>query len=75
MLSNKRCCRVSFLYGYLICFNMMHLDVNECGMLNGGCQHQCKNTNGSYFCHCNDGFFLDGNGRTCAGKFKKELIV
>ena len=54
---------------------IMYLDVNECGMLNGGCQHQCKNTNGSYFCHCNDGFFLDGNGRTCTGKFKKELVV
>ena len=53
----------------------MHLHVNECGMLNWGCQHWCKNTNGSYFCHCNDGFFLDGNGRTCAGKFKKELVV
>ena len=44
-------------------------------MLNGGCQHQCKNTNGSYLCQCNDGFFLDGNARTCIGKLKKESIM
>ena len=52
----------------------MHLDVNECGMLNGGCQHQCKNTNGSYLCQCNSGFFLNGNGRTCSGKLKKNNL-
>ena len=46
----------------------MHLDVNECEVLNGGCQHQCKNTNGSYVSQCNKGFFLDGNGKTCSGK-------
>ena len=41
----------------------MTLDVNECAMSNGGCQHQCKN---------NEGFFLDGNARTCSGKFYFE---
>ena len=45
----------------------MHLDVNECETLNGGCDHQCKNTNGSYICECNAGFLLDGNGKTCSG--------
>ena len=46
----------------------MHLDVNECEVLNGGCDHRCKNTNGSYVCQCNKGFFLDGNGKSCSGK-------
>ena len=41
----------------------MNLDVNECKMSNGGCQHQCKNTNESYVCQCNVGFFLDSNGK------------
>ena len=45
-----------------------YLDENECETSNGGCQHQCENINGSYFCHCNDGFFLDGNGKSCSGK-------
>ena len=47
----------------------MILDINECAMSNGGCQHQCRNTNGSYMCQCNEGFFLDGNVKTCLGKF------
>ena len=45
------------------------LDVDECQILKGGCQHKCENTNGSYLCLCNEGFFLDGNGRTCSGKY------
>ena len=47
----------------------MNLDVNECEISNGGCQHQCRNTNGSYLCQCKGGFFLDSNGKTCIGKF------
>ena len=47
----------------------MNLDVNECEISNGGCQHQCRNTNGSYLCQSNGGFFLDINGKTCTGKF------
>ena len=53
----------------------MYLDVNECEILNGGCQHQCKNTNGSYLCQCNEGFFLNSNGRTCTGKFEKDSVI
>ena len=48
----------------------IYLDINECDKLNGGCQHQCKNTDGSYICQCNEGFFLDGNGKTCSGKYE-----
>ena len=47
----------------------MYLDINECDVLNGGCQHHYKNTNGSYVCQCSKGFFLDGNGKTCSGNF------
>ena len=67
---------VGFLDCYLIRFvNTVYLDINECEMLNGGCQHQCKNTNGSYLCQCNDGFLLNGNGRTCSGKYGKESFA
>ncbi|XP_072170845.1 uncharacterized protein [Diadema setosum] len=34
-------------------------DVNECAIRNGGCQHSCINTEGSYFCTCNTGYTLD----------------
>ena len=49
------------------------LDINECEISNGGCEHQCENTNGSYICECNKGFSLDGNGKTCTGKFENKM--
>lgn len=47
----------------------MCLDVNECEVLNGGCEHHCKNADGHYSCQCKKGFILDGNGKTCSGKY------
>ena len=57
------------IYAIVINANNSNLDVNECATSNGGCEHQCKNTNGSYICQCKKGFFLDGNAKTCSGKF------
>lgn len=34
-------------------------DINECAVNNGGCQHECKNTLGSFMCRCSDGYFED----------------
>ena len=48
----------------------LDLDVNECAILNGGCDHQCSNTAGSFKCKCRKGFSLDGNGKSCKGKFE-----
>ena len=48
----------------------LDLDVNECETLNGGCDHQCNNTVGSFHCKCRKGFFLHRNGTTCIGKFR-----
>ena len=36
-----------------------HSDINECAVNNGGCQHECKNTLGSFMCRCSDGYFED----------------
>ena len=59
----------SFQDTQFIINHKMYLDINECDVLNGGCQYHCKNTNGSYVCQCSKGFFLDGNGKTCSGNF------
>ena len=67
------------IYAIVINTNNLNVDINECVTSNGGCEHQCKNTNGSYICQCKNGFFLDGNAKTCSGKFcfkyKKYLII
>ena len=44
-------------------------DINECLVLNGGCHQICTNTEGSFSCSCDDGFFLSTeNNRTCEGE-------
>ena len=42
-------------------------DVNECLANNGGCHHNCHNSDGSYSCSCNSGYWLDSDGHTCEG--------
>lgn len=38
-------------------------DINECSADNGGCQDQCCNTIGSYYCKCQAGQKLEDDGR------------
>jgi tolkin protein len=40
-------------------------DRDECAIDNGGCQHVCKNTIGSYQCSCHSGYTLHDNGHDC----------
>ncbi|CAG9818509.1 unnamed protein product [Phaedon cochleariae] len=40
-------------------------DMDECAAGNGGCQHECLNTLGSYTCNCYNGYTLHANGRDC----------
>merc|ERR1719414_2524929 len=40
-------------------------DRDECAVENGGCQHICKNTIGSFECHCHYGFTLHKNKMDC----------
>ncbi|XP_007478769.2 tolloid-like protein 2 [Monodelphis domestica] len=40
-------------------------DKDECSKDNGGCQHDCINTFGSYICQCKNGFVLHENGHDC----------
>ncbi|XP_008536249.2 tolloid-like protein 1 isoform X1 [Equus przewalskii] len=38
---------------------------DECSKDNGGCQHECVNTMGSYVCQCRNGFVLHENKHDC----------
>ena len=50
------------------------IDTNECD--NSPCDHNCINTDGSYYCTCySDGYQLDTDGLTCRGKKVKHLLI
>ena len=44
---------------------LYYIEVNECNQGNGGCEHTCNNTDGSFSCSCNTGYQL--SGKHCSG--------
>ena len=46
---------------------MHFIDTQECNNNNGGCDQNCYNTFGSYYCTCNNGYNLTSNGHSCIG--------
>jgi len=52
----------------------MFADIVECDFSNGGCNQKCMNTDGSFYCICqDDGFTLLSNQRTCVGKILRLI--
>ncbi|CAG2068029.1 unnamed protein product, partial [Timema podura] len=52
------------------------IDMDECATNNGGCQHECRNTIGSYACSCHNGFTLHDNKHDCKeGGCKYEITA
>lgn len=49
-------------------------DIDECQSNNGGCDHFCKNTVGSFDCSCRKGFKLLTDERSCQGMCTGEAI-
>lgn len=50
-------------------------DTNECTVNNGNCSQLCTNTNGSYICSCELGYFLDVNNHSCNGRFISNYTI
>lgn len=50
-------------------------DKDECSKENGGCQHECVNTFGSYSCQCRSGFVLHENKHDCKEGEKNTFLV
>ena len=46
------------MYNFIEMFSCTYVDADECEEGISGCQHFCKNTNGSYNCSCQSGFRL-----------------
>jgi hypothetical protein len=49
-------------------------DVNECSVDNGGCQHACDNSMGSFQCICPPGYRLAKDKRSCEGELSTNLV-
>ena len=45
----------------------MHSDIDECEQGSDGCDHNCTNTVGRYYCTCMDGYELESDNYTCTG--------
>ena len=48
-----------------MCNTCVVIDINECAKYDGGCQHNCTNTNGSYSCSCRAGYKLNEDQHNC----------
>ena len=55
-----------YLLVMVLC-SIFHSDIDECIHGLDGCNHNCTNTVGSYFCTCMDGYELESNNHTCTG--------
>ncbi|XP_052081717.1 uncharacterized protein LOC127719541 isoform X3 [Mytilus californianus] len=49
-------------------------DIDECLYLNGGCEDQCENINGSFHCECRGSTTLDKNGVSCRGDTDQPTV-
>ena len=46
--------------------NVSCSDINECDNNDGGCNQNCKNTEGGFECSCEEGFTIGLDGKTCS---------
>ena len=61
---------LKYKFGIYVGWSIWYLDVDECAIANGGCEHVCINTNGSFYCDCHEGHALESDNRQCGGKKK-----
>ena len=52
----------------------IHVGIDECSSDNGGCDQNCHNIPGSYYCTCNNGWMPSSNSKTCTG-ILRDLIM
>ncbi len=59
---------ISVFHHYYHYLSLFFADIDECLENNGGCDHFCRNTVGSFECSCQKGHKLLTNERTCQGE-------
>ena len=53
----------------------LHADIDECTIMNGGCETHCTNSEGSYECSCTEGYALMPDLRTCSGDDTLDMFT
>ena len=66
-IGNRLINRVKKTPGNVLCLIFLP-DIDECALNISGCNQNCTNTIGSYFCSCYPGYKLDKDDKTCIGK-------
>ena len=64
LLDYTVCCN-GVVFTLPVCMCVVIVDINECAEYNGGCEHNCTNTNGSYSCICRAGYKLTEDEHNC----------
>ena len=60
------CTKITTSFYYHLFFQLP--DINECDTDNGGCDHNCTDSIGSYDCSCDIGYILATDNHGCNGK-------
>ena len=69
LIQTKPLINLSLVSNYAhICYIYINLDIDECALNISGCNQNCTNTNGSYFCSCYPGYEIENDNTTCIGK-------
>ena len=69
---NNTCEGIKYIsYSYIASYlhTLLCIDINECNE-DSDCDQLCTNTNGSYYCSCNEGYSLKADGKSCKGIYK-----
>ena len=54
---------------------LVYLDIDECEEGADECDHNCTNTDGSYYCTCMDGYELESDNHTCKGEIHLHKLI
>ena len=64
---------IPFLRGCFLFF-FFFSDIDECLEGTSKCNQYCHNSDGGYFCSCQQGYTLDSDKHTCVGKETHLLL-
>ena len=68
-------CVLVYLLIYRYILSILFEDIGECFLHNGGCEHKCVNTPGSFHCECNQGYRLNADGKSCSREFQHDTTA